>query len=286
MSDFVPSPQQLVIFDAVQNTTDSLMVEAVAGSGKTTTIVEVAKLLPRDKFAVFLAFNKNIAEELKVRLPYWVQARTFHSHSFAALRNHLEKPAKVDPDKTRVLLDKNLDGDREDLFTYLPFVKKLVGLAKSQATRLPNWSELVDYHELETEGDLEFGICLANDVFIDSLSSQELIDYDDMLYMTWALDAPFPLADYVFVDEAQDLNSIQHALLLRMLKADGRIIIVGDPWQSIYAFRGADSDSMARLGRQFNCRQLPLSVSYRCSKAVVREAQDILNRWINRHENE
>ena len=230
---------------------------------------------------MFLAF-KNIAEELKTRLPYWVQARTFHSHSYAALRNHLEKPAKVDPDKTRALLEIELDGDRDELFTYLPFVKKLVGLAKAQATRLPIWEDLVDYHELETEGDLEFGISLANDIFIDSLVAVETIDYDDMLYMTWALDAPFPLADYVFVDEAQDLNGIQHALLLRMLKAEGRVIIVGDPWQSIYAFRGADSDSMARLGRQFNCRHLPLSVSYRCSKAVVKEAQSILNSWIDR----
>jgi DNA helicase-2/ATP-dependent DNA helicase PcrA len=188
----------------------------------------------------------------------------------------------VDPDKTRVLLSAALDGDRDDLFTYLPFVKKLVGLAKSQATRLPAWEDLVDYHELETEGDIELGISLANDIFIESLQSVETIDYDDMLYMTWALDAPFPLADFVFVDEAQDLNSIQHALLLRMLKSTGRVIIVGDPWQSIYAFRGADSDSMEKLGRQFNCTHFPLSVSYRCSKAVVREAQSILNSWIDR----
>jgi DNA helicase II / ATP-dependent DNA helicase PcrA len=284
MSDFVPSPQQLAIFDAIQNTNDSLMVVAVAGSGKTTTIVQAAKLIPRDCFSVFLAFNKSIALELQDRLPYWVQARTFHSHSFAALRNNLPKPTKVDPDKVRVILFKLLDEDRNELFLYLPFVRKLVDLAKGLPTRIVPWRDLIDYHELECEGDEEFGISLAHDVFIESQQALETIDYNDMLYLTWAREAAFPLADFVFVDEAQDLNAIQHALLLRMLKPKGRVIVVGDPWQSIYAFRGADSDSMDKLSQQFNCRHLPLSVSYRCSKSVVREAQQILSEWNNQHE--
>ena len=262
------------------------MVIAVAGSGKTTTIVEAAKLIPRDRASIFLAFNKNIQLELKERLPYWVEAKTFHSHCFAALKNNLPKATKPDQDKVRNILLNILEDDRRELFTYLPFVRKLVDLAKGFPTRLPAWRDLIDYHELECEGDEEFGISLANDVFIESQQALDTIDFNDMLYLTWAREASFSLVDYAFVDEAQDLNPIQHALLLRMLKPHGRVIVVGDPWQSIYAFRGADSDSMDKLSKQFNCKHLPLSVSYRCSKAVVREAQAVLAEWNNQHHND
>jgi DNA helicase II / ATP-dependent DNA helicase PcrA len=67
---------------------------------------------------------------------------------------------------------------------------------------------------------------------------------------------------------------LQHALLSRMLMPDGTIVAVGDSCQAIYAFRGADSDSMAKLKSQFNCTELPLSVSYRCAQLIVHEARN------------
>jgi superfamily I DNA/RNA helicase len=56
----------------------------------------------------------------------------------------------------------------------------------------------------------------------------------------------------------------------------GRLMAIGDPAQSIYAFRGADARSFESVGRMFDCAQVPLSICYRCSRAVVGHAQSIV----------
>src|SRR5690606_18120963 len=88
-----------------------------------------------------------------------------------------------------------------------------------------------------------------------------------------ALDLRVREFDNVLVDEAQDLNVAQRILIRRMLKEGGRLIAVGDPRQAIYGFRGADSDSFRLIGEEFNATDLPLTVTFRCPKAVVAQAQ-------------
>jgi superfamily I DNA/RNA helicase len=78
------------------------------------------------------------------------------------------------------------------------------------------------------------------------------------------------------VDEVQDLNLSRRLLAMRMAGNTGRIIAVGDHNQAIYGFTGADSDSMDQLKASLSAHELPLTMTYRCPKAVVREAQ----RWV------
>ena len=80
----------------------------------------------------------------------------------------------------------------------------------------------------------------------------------------------------VFVDEAQDLNAAQITMVLSAVKPDGRIIAVGDPAQSIYQFRGADSRAIPNFIAKLKAKTLPLSVSYRCPKKVIDKAQVIV----------
>ncbi len=77
--------------------------------------------------------------------------------------------------------------------------------------------------------------------------------------------------DGVIVDEAQDMNVCQ--LEIAMGVSRGPIIVVGDDKQAIYAFAGADSGSLDRLKTTLNAEELPLNVTYRCAKSIVREAQ-------------
>lgn len=107
-------------------------------------------------------------------------------------------------------------------------------------------------------------------------SNQDLIniDFDDMLYLTLRNGAPVRQYDNVFVDEAQDTNAVQRALLHRMVRPGGRLIAVGDRGQAIYGFRGTDSDAMEQMQEEFNATELPLSISYRCPQSVVRAAQE------------
>jgi DNA helicase-2/ATP-dependent DNA helicase PcrA len=100
------------------------------------------------------------------------------------------------------------------------------------------------------------------------------LDFDDMLRFALRSEVAFPRFTTILLDEAQDTNPIQVALLEKM--AATRTIIVGDKFQSIYGFRGAHTSAMDCLRQAFNATVLPLSVSWRCSVAVCREANAVL----------
>lgn len=100
----------------------------------------------------------------------------------------------------------------------------------------------------------------------------KLMDFDDILYMPLLLSLPLPTIPLAFIDEAQDASVIQCEILRRCVT---RLIAVGDPYQSIYAFQGGGVDAMHLLRSQFSVRQMPLSVSYRCPRAIAQLAREI-----------
>jgi superfamily I DNA/RNA helicase len=290
MTAFAPSPFQTAIFDAIRGTNDSLCVAAVAGSGKTTTIVRALDFLPKGKSVIMLAFNKSIATELGTKVPRGVECKTCHSVGFAAWRNFLgrRQRCRVEAKKTWKILDqmaRDGDIDRKDVSMYGSFVNKVVGLAKhaGMGTDLcedtpETWDALVSHHDVtlgSAHADFGFAMDLCGRVLRRSQRQKYEIDFDDMLYMPVFYGANFKRYDVVFIDEAQDTNVVQGAMLEAMLKVNGRLILVGDERQAIYGFRGADSEAMERLSSGFDCRSLPLSVSYRCARAIVDEAKRI-----------
>lgn len=268
-------------------------MEAAAGSGKTTTIVTAAKLIPSSKSCLFLAYNKKIAEELAARLPQHVQAKTFHSHCFDQLKQYVGGRIKVDKDKCRWIF-KDMVSDK-DFYRYNQFVTRLCSFAKSSGYEVdgiesPTLRELIAYHNLWLdEGNEDEAIIYTQKVLTQSINETHRVDFDDMLYMPLAFRGlmNWQKFNYIFVDEAQDTNAVQRALLRKMLPIGyvtddktivrpvitSRLIAVGDTCQSIYGFRGSDSDAMNLLQDDFHCHTLPLSVSYRCSQKVVEEAQ-------------
>jgi DNA helicase II / ATP-dependent DNA helicase PcrA len=102
------------------------------------------------------------------------------------------------------------------------------------------------------------------------------IDFDDQLWLPIVLKMEFPQYDYVLVDEVQDLSAVQIQMILRSCAPGGRIIAVGDERQCIFAFRGADYRTMARVKEALSAKVLPLSVCYRCATSIVREAKTIV----------
>ena len=280
-----PSPYQQAIFDAVASSSDNLMIEAVAGSGKTTTIVEAAKLVPSSKDAIFLAFNKNIASELSVRLPPNVQARTLHSLGYTYCRETIpwfkSNSSKVKNiyfyqlhnfDKLTGKEKQVLGMNVEDLTDYISLLKaNCVSTVEQYHRILP---EIASHYSLDLPMD-DFARDLLK-TFLESLTYQKVIDFDDMIYFPAISPKPFSKTyDYIFVDEAQDISPIQSRFLRKLLAPKGRIFFVGDSRQAIYGFRGAGVSSMLELEKEFSCKRLPLSISYRCSQAVVKEAKTI-----------
>ena len=288
MSPFSPSPQQSTIFSHLRDPHGpNLSVSAVAGSGKTTTIVEGLRTLPiLDSFLppaiLFLAFNKSIAETLATRCPRGVNCSTFHSLGFRALKNsgHVKPNVRVDSRKTMRLIYNALGNENPDVIP----VSRLVSLAKTVVPCRQDtdfWEGLIRQHDLSFD-ESNKAILVASRVLHDSCADLSCIDFDDMLYLPVLLSSRFDPQDWVFVDEAQDTNDIQAEILSRLAAPEGmgrratRYCFVGDPYQAIYGFRGANSDAMTKLARRFSCVSLPLSVSYRCPQAIVAEARRAL----------
>ncbi len=266
------STYQTAIFDFVENDKGNAIVEAVAGSGKTTTIVEALSRCVGS--TIFLAFNKSIAEELKER---GVDSRTFHSLTYAPV-TRAKGVRSVDANKLRgIVRDKFTEQDNK---LYGNLVVKLVGLARQAGVGclvddVPNvWAEIIDHHDLEIDegGTLPRAIELAQKTL--ALSNRvAAVDFDDLLYLAVKDGISLPKFDIVFVDEAQDTNAIQRAILRKILKPGSRVIAVGDPAQAIYGFRGADSRSMDLIAEEFQATRLPLTVSYRCATSIVNFAR-------------
>lgn len=274
------SQYQRNIFDWVRNAQGNAIVEAVAGSGKSTTAVEAIKHAQNDN-VIFLAFNKSIAAELKAR---GVNARTFHSLTFGATLR-FAGVKDVDMNKLSRLMKANFDM-RANMM-YGKFAMTLVGLAKQMGigclrpNTFDSWNAICNHHDMDPdheEATREEGIEVAQELLAHSVNDKA-VDFDDMLYYPVLHRFSLPKWSLVIVDEAQDTNPIQRALIKMIIKphGQGRLMAIGDPAQSIYGFRGADSNAMTQLAQEFNCVTLPLSVTYRCPTSVVEVARG----WVN-----
>lgn len=276
---FKPSTYQQNVFNFISNGSGNAVIEAVAGSGKTTTIIQALKLLPKGSSVLFLAFNKSVVTELKTKVPRNIEVSTYHSVGFRALRFALRgRRINVDSSKTYNLVKTLTFDDKQQFGLYANNIMKLVALAKSHgvgvldnALSLDDIAEHHDLHNRYPEA-LNFDKLKEYVVTVLSKSANETgrIDFDDMIYMPMKLNASFKRYDYVFIDEAQDTSHVQREMLKGMLKYRGRLIAVGDSSQAIYGFRGADSNSMNAIAEEFNATRLPLSISYRCAKSIVK----------------
>ena len=272
--------QQEEIWSEIENGDSHIIVNAGAGCGKTFTIVEGANRLPSGTTSAFLAFNKSIATELAERLPAEVEAKTFHSFGFAAIRSAGIK-TKMNNFKVNNIVKDLLGAD----FHIAP-VKKLVSLIKGSlidGTDTQAILSLIDEYNIQFPSDREERLTIeAIPAILTMCKTQtHLIDFDDMIWLPLVNDYPLPTYDVMFVDEAQDFNEAQRELISRCVNG-GRCIIVGDRNQAIYGFRGADSNSIGmfvdRLEKKATrqIKHFPLSISWRCPNEVVKEA----NRYV------
>ena len=303
---FTPSPQKLTILDWVSNGKGSAVVKAVAGSGKTTTLVDAVDLMQGRIF--FGAYNKAIATEIaeKTGSRPGLFVQTMHAAGFSSWRKAAPM-VKVDGNKCRDLYramaerlmaeaqqqyeEDKLSGQAPapvvNLFPFEPAVLRLVSYAKQSAFGVKGywpmedyngWLTMIDHFDVDTLGEDEQVIELSISLLKLSIENDtKVIDFDDMIYAPLIHNSHVWTYDWVLVDEAQDTNAARRALALRMVKQGGRLIAVGDPHQAIYGFTGADADSMELIANAVNAVELPLTVSYRCPKAVVKYAQN----WVS-----
>lgn len=288
------SPQQEAVFTVVRSPRPvNVIVESVAGSGKTTTGVNIceifATLNPRASIA-FVAFNKPVSLEIGAKTAHLpkVRAGTFHSFGYQAWSKHIGAYLKPTDKKVKTLvtaIERALPEVEHE------FIIRLVSLAKQSAFGVAapieacDWRGLVDHFDVAetlpdyyTDIDLDAAIGRAREILVASNNvGRTEIDFDDQIYLPLVFNARMWQNDLVIVDEAQDTNAARRMLIKKMLRPGGRLVAVGDPHQAIYGFTGANNDALDLIAKEFNCRRMPLTVSYRCPQAVVAHARQIVS---------
>jgi len=272
------SPYQIDIFKAVQTTQNHICVEATAGAGKTSTILEALKLIPRMKKSIFLSFSNTIVNELKSRVPDYVKASTLHSLGCRMIMKQY-RGVKIDNDKWFKILVNDLKAEDKNKanFRICGQTSDVINYARMTLTRpsVIDLSTMCDHYGLEWTTEI---IYKAMKFLNEQEKHLKMIDFTDMIYLpatsTRLIDEQF---DFVFLDEAQDLNNAQRTFIEKILRPNGRLVAVGDSKQSIYSFSGSSIDSFDKLKQRPNTTELPLSISYRCAKNIVIEAQKIFD---------
>lgn len=283
MADFSPTPEQQAIVAAARDTTDNLIVSALAGAAKTSTLVLIAQALPKTSM-LCLAFNKRIAVEMQDRLPSTCVAMTLNSLGHRVWSQAIGKRLVVNTRKNYTILtelvDKLSPNEKEEAYATFADTLRAIEQGKSAGYvptgKFPTAKRLLDDDEFfasleEEPTKLQEELLRAATFESIKQGYQGTIDFSDQILLPTVFPASFPQYPLVLIDEAQDLSELNHATLRKLAKK--RLIAVGDECQSIYAFRGAHQASMRLLEEGFNMRKLVLSVSFRCPRAVVEAAR-------------
>jgi len=277
------SDKQERIFEEVENTNNNIVIEATAGSGKTTTIVFASSLIPKHKKTLFTAFNNHTVDEIKTRIGKNIDCTTTHSIGYKAIKNHFQCNIKLSEWKISNMFDrfvneKKIKLSRKEKNKLSFFAKKSIDLMRLNLCTTKEQSiEVLDFYGILLsikEMDLVYDLYLKVIAYNKKKEKEKIIDYVDMLFIpAWDKSVKLEQYDVVFIDEVQDLNLCQHTILTKSIKESGRFIAVGDPNQSIYLFAGVTNDSFHKLLEFPRTVQLPLTISYRCPKKVVEHAK-------------
>lgn len=285
------SQPQTDIFTWIDTASGDAVVQARAGSGKTFTLKEAAKRIGTAR-AIFFAFNRHIKDELNESLTGTrMRAMTIHGFGLGVLTRAF---GKIEVDKEgkkyrqiaetycKMTASRELSAllvnplTRKDAEAVIKVrtraLVKLVNMARMTRTLsddLDALAAMMTRYGIETDGP-EGDAVVLNGVRpcigqgLDILEKGKVADYTDMLFAPLVLRLPVPLYDWIFVDEAQDLNACQRELVLRARGRGGRILFVGDDKQAIMGFAGADTASFAAIQTATNAVVLPLPICYRC----------------------
>lgn len=285
-ADYEWSAYQTGVFDWIKSGAGGARINAVAGSGKTSTIVAASSLV--NGTALFCAFNKHIEEELSDKVGPFASCKTIHAIGYEALRTSCGR-IKLDNKKYVELCSKAASSAFSKMAALGEYKRASVQKMVRRAVDMARFTlcDVEDFGAFET-------MCRTYALTLDAaarkvifeyvapiikegnrMASEGCIDFTDMVYYPVFKKMPMKQYSWVMVDEAQDLSAAQLAIVVGSLKKNGRLVAVGDPYQSIYGFTGADPWSFKSIGKHAG-HELPLSICYRCPESVVDLARRIV----------
>lgn len=265
-----------------------LFVVAGAGTGKTKTLTsKIAYLIlngvdPRHILAV--TFTNKAAREMKTRvvemtgphaMSVWLY--TFHAFGLQILRRHIaELPYGYRPNFTVIDEDDGKKIVQEQikalgLDTKMFSIKALKNLISLYKSRRMDGFERTDEEKIYQK-------------YQDYLKENQLVDFDDLLLYTLELLEGYPAIrdryqtyfEHILVDEFQDTDQIQYKVLQILGKVHKNVFVVGDPDQSIYAFRGAKYENAKLFISEFGADQIILEQNYRSTNQILTAANQLI----------
>ncbi len=292
LADLNPAQQE-----AVLTTEGPLLVVAGAGSGKTRVLTHrVAHLInahgikPQEILAI--TFTNKAAGEMRERLEdmlggvaraIWIL--TFHSACGRILRREAPRLGyrtnfTIYDQADQIRLTKAcLEELERDPKRFVPRgIHSQISTAKNNLVGPEEYRQRVSSFYDQTVADVY-------DLYQRRLFASNAVDFDDMLFLTVKLLENFPEARerwqkafrYILVDEYQDTNHAQYRFLQLMAEKHKNLFAVGDPDQSIYAFRGADIRNIMEFERDFpGTRVIPLEQNYRSTNTILRGANSVI----------
>lgn len=278
------STYQENIYKWVSEGSGNAVVNAKAGSGKTTTAVNAVDRMCGD--VLMLAFNKKIATELQNRLVTMgypnASAATFHSESLKSLA---KAKGKMSVNNSKVYNFVEYFTQEGELMKCRKAIMDMVRFAKEYGFGVSGcntvddinaWVNIIQHNDIDIDADVSLETIIDVCQKVLDLNNRDVksIDFSDMLYFPLLFDVDMIQYDWIIVDEAQDTNVCRKLLLKKMLKPGGRLIAIGDPNQAIYGFTGAENNSMELIKTMFDAVELPLSVCYRCGKNIITAAKE------------
>ena len=212
-SDIIPatlkvewSEYQKDVFRDIAKGQGNTLVIARAGSGKTATLVQGSKYIPKRKSSLFCAFNKHIQEELKQKLGSYIFCSTLHSLGFKAIKLRF---GDVELNNRKCWdIVKSFIGDSKEDYNLIDQITRCVSFCKASLVDTPNGIEDIIY-------EYEVDLCdIPMKQFIQYVSmalrmckeQTEVIDFDDMIWFPFVYRLNVGKYDYVMVDECFPYN--------------------------------------------------------------------------------
>jgi len=297
--------------EAVETTEGAVLIIAGAGSGKTRALthrvaylIKEKKIPPRNILAV--TFTNKAAQEMKERVRVLLNVNnqelktknyelpvmgTFHSICARILRHEIEKLGYkksfniFDDQDQLATMKKAMKENELDMEQFKPQAM-LNAISKAK-------NELIDaVHYHETIGSYyEETVSKTYSAYQKKLKEQNALDFDDIIMLMVHLFQKFPevlekyqnFFRYIMVDEYQDTNHAQYSLINMLAKKNGNICVVGDDWQGVYSWRGADIQNILDFEKDYpSAKVIKLEQNYRSTQNILDAAYGVISKNINR----
>lgn len=288
-SSLTPAQQK-----AVRHRGGPLIVVAGPGTGKTRTLTfRIAHLLEtriaRPDQILGITFTNKAADEIRTRieglavqiqLPRLPRVTTFHGFCFRFLHENLAAPGQLLSETEALAVLKEAVREKEPRFPAPQFkeLSRRISAAKNNripaadSSRLPEWDVYPAWPGLYQ-------------AYQDKLSRNNFWDFDELILQTLVLleDNPRLETDtrrrypFVLVDEFQDINLIQFDLFKRLTRLDGEWMVIGDPDQAIYGFRGAHFNFFQQLQNEMpSLMVIHLEETFRLNPTVLKASIQVI----------